>query len=91
MTEAQIDHFIGAVRHMRRHRIDALEPDAAAQDAYVARIDRRMRGTVWVDGRCASWYQDRTGRVAALWPDSSWRFYRRVSTFNPREYVADAR
>jgi hypothetical protein len=47
-----------------------------------------MRGTVWMAGQCRSWYLDRNGRNAALWPDSSWRFYRRVRTFDPREYVA---
>jgi cation diffusion facilitator CzcD-associated flavoprotein CzcO len=91
MTEAQIDHFIGAVKHMRRHGVDALEPAAAAQDRFVGAVDRRMRGTVWVSGGCASWYLDRTGRNSALWPDSSWSFYRRVSAFDPREYVAHGR
>lgn len=87
MTEGQIEHFIGAVRHMRRHKLEPLEPAVDAQAAYVAGVDRRMRGTVWVDGGCASWYLDRTGRHSTLWPDSSWSFYRRVAAFNPREYV----
>lgn len=47
-------------------------------------------GGTWVSGGCRSWYLDRTGRNSTLWPDSSWRFYRRVSRFNPAEYQAQA-
>src|SRR5262249_54112352 len=62
MTEAQIEHFIGALRYMRGRHLDAIEPTAAAQQRYVAAIDQRMRGTVWVSGGCRSWYLDTTGR-----------------------------
>jgi hypothetical protein len=54
----------------------------------VAGLDRRMRGTVWTAGGCASWYLDRTGRNSTLWPDFSWRYRRRVSRFRPQEYAA---
>jgi cation diffusion facilitator CzcD-associated flavoprotein CzcO len=90
MTEAQIDHFIRALRYMRRHGMQTLEPRAEAQDAYVASIDRRIRGTVWASGGCRSWYFDRTGRNSSLWPDWSWSFYRRVAAFKPYEYVTNA-
>jgi cation diffusion facilitator CzcD-associated flavoprotein CzcO len=87
MTEGQIEHVVGALRYMRAHGVDAIEPRAESQRAYVAAIDDRMRGTVWVAGGCASWYLDRTGRNSAIWPDSSWRFYRRAASFKPGEYV----
>ena len=87
MTEAQIDHVIGALRHMRDHGIEAIEPTAPAQQAFVAGVDRRMRGTVWVAGGCSSWYLDRTGRNSTLWPDSSWSYYRRASRFVAAEYM----
>jgi cation diffusion facilitator CzcD-associated flavoprotein CzcO len=86
MTEAQIEHFIGALRYMRGRQVDAIEPTAEAQQRYVSSIDRRMQGTVWVSGGCRSWYLDGTGRNSTLWPDSSWSFYRRVSRFQPAQY-----
>jgi cation diffusion facilitator CzcD-associated flavoprotein CzcO len=88
MAEAQIDHFIGALRYMRRHGIETVEPRAEAQAAFVAGVDQRMQGTVWTSGGCSSWYLDATGRNSLLWPDWSWSFYRRVATFRPAEYVA---
>jgi cation diffusion facilitator CzcD-associated flavoprotein CzcO len=90
MIEAQIEHFVGALRYMRAHGVEAIEPAAEAQRRSVATVDRRMRGTVWVSGGCRSWYLDGTGRNSTLWPDSSWRFHRLVSRFRPAEYQVAA-
>jgi cation diffusion facilitator CzcD-associated flavoprotein CzcO len=87
MIEAQIEHFIKVVRYRRRHGIAAMEPRSEAQAAFVADVERRMRGTVWVAGGCKSWYLDATGRNSALWPDFSWRFRRRVARLDPSDYV----
>ncbi|MGZ8468477.1 MAG: flavin-containing monooxygenase [Gemmatirosa sp.] len=89
MLEAQIDHVMGALRHMARHGIGAIEPRPEAQEAFVHAVDARMRGTVWTAGGCASWYLDRTGRNSTLWPDFTWRF-RRAARFVPSDYLATA-
>lgn len=86
MLEAQIEHVLGAVRYMRRHGIVTVEARADAQAAYVAAVDKRMRGTVWTSGGCLSWYLDSTGRNSTLWPTPSWSFRRRVARFAPHEY-----
>jgi cation diffusion facilitator CzcD-associated flavoprotein CzcO len=87
MLEAQIEHLLAALSYMRRHGISALEPRPAAQAAYVADVRKRMEGTVWTAGGCASWYLDRTGHNSTLWPDFSWRFRRRVVRLRPDEYL----
>jgi cation diffusion facilitator CzcD-associated flavoprotein CzcO len=87
MIEAQIEHVLAALRHMQRHAASAIEPRPEAQAAFVAEVRRRMEGTVWIAGRCVSWYLDSTGRNSTLWPDFSWRFRRRVARLNPDEYV----
>jgi cation diffusion facilitator CzcD-associated flavoprotein CzcO len=87
MIEAQIEHVLAALRHMRREGACAIEPRAEAQSNFVAEIQRRMEGTVWVAGGCASWYLDPTGRNSTLWPDFSWRFRRRVARLRPEEYA----
>jgi cation diffusion facilitator CzcD-associated flavoprotein CzcO len=86
MIEAQIEHLLGALEHMRRHGLDTLEPRPEAQEAFVAGVDRRMAGTVWTSGGCRSWYLDETGRNSTLWPDFTWKFRRRVARFEPGEY-----
>jgi cation diffusion facilitator CzcD-associated flavoprotein CzcO len=87
MLEAQIEHVLSALEHMRERDAAAIEPRAEAQAAYVAEVQRRMAGTVWTAGGCASWYLDRTGRNSTLWPDSTWRFRRRVKRLDPAEYL----
>ncbi len=86
MIEAQIEHVLGALQHMDREGIAALEPRPEAQEAWVAAVDARMNGTVWTSGGCASWYLDETGRNSTLWPDFTWRFRKRAR-FRPEEYA----
>ena len=90
MIEAQIEHVLSALRHMRSHGVGALEPKPEAQAAFVAGVDARMEGTVWTSGGCASWYLDATGRNSTLWPDFTWRFRRRAARMRPEEYVMRA-
>ncbi len=91
MIEAQVEHVLAALGHLRRSGASAIEPKAEAQSAYVAELQGRTRGTVWVAGGCASWYLDSTGRNSTLWPDFSWRFRRRVARLDPDEYVLSFR
>lgn len=87
MIEAQIEHLLAALEHMRRRVASAIEPRPEAQTAFVADVQKRMKGTAWVAGRCMSWYLDSTGRNSTLWPDFSWRFRRRATHLNTDEYV----
>ncbi|MDT5157764.1 MAG: hypothetical protein QOH51_2121 [Acidobacteriota bacterium] len=87
MIEAQIEHLLNVVRYMERHGVAVLEPRQEAQAAYTAEVQKRMKGTVWTAGGCASWYLDRRGRNSTLWPDFTWRFRRRVARLDPGEYL----
>ena len=89
MLEAQIEYLLDALDYMRRHNASTIEPRADAQAAFVKEVQRRMEGTVWTAGGCASWYLDRTGRNSTLWPDSTFRFRRRLARLNPAEYVTE--
>jgi len=86
MIEHQIEHVLGALRHLRARGLSAIEPRADAQAAFVADVDARMRNTVWTTGGCSSWYLDRTGRNSTLWPGTTLSFKRRVTRFDPSEY-----
>ncbi|HET7459256.1 MAG TPA: NAD(P)/FAD-dependent oxidoreductase, partial [Gemmatimonadaceae bacterium] len=88
MIETQIEHMLGALRWMSREGVSAIEPRPEAQARFVADVERRMKGTVWVAGHCASWYLDATGRNSTLWPDFTWRYRRRAARMNPADYVA---
>jgi cation diffusion facilitator CzcD-associated flavoprotein CzcO len=89
MIESQIAHVMAALQHMRAHRARTIEVTEEAQERYNAELERKLAGTVWNTG-CASWYLDRTGRNATIWPDWTWRFRRRVARLDPAEYALDA-
>lgn len=87
MIEAQIEHVMKVLGYMRAKGVGTIEPRAEAQAEFVEEIERRMKGTVWVAGGCASWYLDPTGRNSTIWPDFTWRFRKRVMRMNPQDFL----
>ncbi|HXE43934.1 MAG TPA: NAD(P)/FAD-dependent oxidoreductase [Conexibacter sp.] len=86
MIESQLAYAIDALRTLDERGAVACEPTPHAQAAFNARVQRRMRHTVWTNGGCASWYLDAHGRNTTLWPGSSWTFRRATRRFDPAEY-----
>jgi len=67
-----------------------LEVKADAQRAYNAHIQRKLETTVWNTGGCSSWYLDRNGRNATIWPDFTFRFWGQMRRFDPQAYELTA-
>ena len=87
MIESQIEHIVKAVSYMRSFTLASVEPRIEAQEAFVARVDEMMRGTVWTSGGCKSWYLDERGRNSALWPGFTFTFKKLVERFDPSEFI----
>lgn len=87
MAEAQAGWVLKALEHMERGGMDAVEVTEGAQRAWNDAVQRRMQGTVWLDGGCASWYLDANGLNTSLWPDFSFRFAQAMRNFDPTELV----
>lgn len=65
-----------------------IEPDPDVEREYVASIDRRAQGTVWLTGGCKSWYlHPKSGRLTTLWPDFMSRFRAENGRFSPEGYI----
>lgn len=86
MIEAQVEHIRRVLDWMQQSGVAATEPTAAAQRRWVDDVDAVMSRTVWSRGGCRSWYQDESGRVAALWPSSARAFRRQAERFNASSY-----
>ena len=52
--EQHVDFIAGCIAHMRKHGMTTIEPDTAAEDAWVAYNDDVAHRTLRYD--CASWY-----------------------------------
>jgi len=91
MVESQLRHVRNVLDHADRRGVEALEPTPEAQRRWTELVDRRMRGTVWVSGGCASWYLDATGRNSTLWPGYATGFRLRLRRLRPQELTVPQR
>ncbi|HKE81395.1 MAG TPA: NAD(P)/FAD-dependent oxidoreductase [Solirubrobacteraceae bacterium] len=91
MIESQCNYVLSALRLMDERGAAELDARPEAQAAYNARLQERMRGTVWTSGGCASWYLDANGRNSTLWPTFTWPFRERTRRLDPAEYTMGAR
>ncbi len=89
MAEAQSRYVLDAIRQMQRAGLGAVDVKREAHAAYNARVQRRMKGTVWTEGGCASWYIDANGLNTSLWPDFAYRFRRELRSFDLENYIAE--
>jgi cation diffusion facilitator CzcD-associated flavoprotein CzcO len=87
MIEAQLAYVMDALQTLDARDAATLEVRQEVQDAYNARLQARMPGTVWNSGGCASWYLDANGRNSTVWPDFTWRFWRENQRFDAESYV----
>ncbi len=85
MIESQIAYAMGALERMRSRRIDALDVRPEVSRKYNDEIQARLAKTVWASG-CKSWYQNKAGKVVALWPGATYEFRARTKRFDAESY-----
>jgi hypothetical protein len=90
MIEAQVRYVMDALAHMDASGATRVAVKADAQRAYNEHIQRKLADTVWNTGGCSSWYLDRNGRNATIWPDFTFRFWGRMRHFDPHAYELTA-
>ena len=74
MLESQIRYVLSCVEALARGA-RALDVRADVQAAFNARLQRRMRQTVWSRG-CTSWYQTAGGKHTNNWPGFTFAYRR---------------
>jgi cation diffusion facilitator CzcD-associated flavoprotein CzcO len=86
MIESQLNYLAEALEHMQRTGTDVLEVREEAQERFNAGIQRKLEGSVWNSGGCASWYLDENGRNTTIWPGFTWPFRQQTRHFDPADY-----
>lgn len=87
MIEAQFNYLLDALDYMDRHGVTSIEISRDSQCDWNRHLRRRLQGTVWNQGGCASWYlHPESGRNTTLWPDFTLRFRRLTRHFDPEAY-----
>jgi cyclohexanone monooxygenase len=87
LHEIQINYAISALHAMARERASSVDVRPDVQERFNAEVDRRLAGTVWNAGGCASYYLDRDGRNGAIFPGSTIELRRRLRRFAPGDYT----
>lgn len=87
MIEAQVRYVMSCLKLMKRRRRKVLEVREQVQTSFVADVHRLLKGTVWQNGGCRSWYQDaRTGENTTIWPGSVIGYLRRTRSASSGDY-----
>jgi cation diffusion facilitator CzcD-associated flavoprotein CzcO len=91
MLETQQRYLLSALRTLERRGLGRVEVRTEAQESYNAEVQRGLATTVWNTGRCASWYLDANGENSIMWPDFTFRFRQKASTFDIGDHVVAPR
>jgi cation diffusion facilitator CzcD-associated flavoprotein CzcO len=85
ISEAQIDHAVGAITHLANVGSLSVRPDI--QDEFNQQVQQALPGTVYNAGHCNSYYFDANGRNSFAWPWTTSRLKREVSHFDADDYL----
>jgi cation diffusion facilitator CzcD-associated flavoprotein CzcO len=89
MIEAQLPYIVQALELMEQRGIAALDVRPAVQEAFNEELQRKLVPSVWLTGGCSSWYLDKSGRNATIWPDFTFNFARRLRRFDLENYYQE--
>jgi cation diffusion facilitator CzcD-associated flavoprotein CzcO len=87
MIESQIAYIEGALKAMEERDANVVEVRREAQEASNREVQRRLKGSVWNTGGCASWYLDDQGRNATIWPGFTFTYKRDTMRFDAEAYT----
>jgi len=86
MIESQVNYLADAIATMKRRRIRSLEVRTEAQQSFGRMLRRKLSGSVWNTGGCASWYLDKHGANTTIWPGFSFEFRQITRRFDVDAY-----
>jgi cation diffusion facilitator CzcD-associated flavoprotein CzcO len=87
MIEAQARYVTAALKKLLKRRRAAIDVRRPVQTGFNTWVGDRLKGSVWTEGGCKSWYLDPvTGRNSSMWPSSALAFWRRLRRFRRGDY-----
>ncbi|MFC6012119.1 flavin-containing monooxygenase [Nocardia lasii] len=90
IIESQINYLVDTITTMQAKNLRSFEVRVDAQHEYNRRLAPKLAKAVWADGGCTSWFLDKHGNNAALWPDFSYKYRKMVRTFDIEAYDTKA-
>ncbi|HEX4447616.1 MAG TPA: NAD(P)/FAD-dependent oxidoreductase [Polyangiaceae bacterium] len=87
MMESQFAYVLDALKTIRARRLKYVDVRSDVERSYNDRLQKRLAGTVWNAGGCASWYLTSTGRNTISWPGFTFEFRRMLRRFDAENYI----
>ncbi|WP_067534646.1 flavin-containing monooxygenase [Nocardia crassostreae] len=87
MIESQINYIADAVAKIDSLGLRTVEVRKDVQDEFNTELQKKLVGSVWSTGGCASWYLDKHGNNTTLWPDFTFRFRSLLEKFDVSAYA----
>ena len=88
VLEAQAHYVVRALEHVRRQGKSYVAVTRSATEAFIAKVDKWMVGTVWTT-RCSNYFRAANGRVVTQWPRSARAMWAMTRRFRPADYTFD--
>jgi cation diffusion facilitator CzcD-associated flavoprotein CzcO len=87
VMESQMRYIVQYLERISNAGTAWLDVKPEVQSLYNVKVQSRLVGTVWAAG-CTSWYLNRDGRNAAIYPGLTWQYRRATAQWNANDYVA---
>ncbi len=86
MMESQFAYIVDAIKTMRAKRLKSVEVRREVGRRYNEKLQKRLAGTVWNQGGCASWYLTKSGKNTTAWPGFTFEYRLRTRRFDAGSY-----
>ncbi|GAA2802107.1 flavin-containing monooxygenase [Crossiella cryophila] len=86
MIESQVNYVMDALKVLGREEVVDIDPRVDRVHKFNERVQKQMKGTVWLTGGCESWYLDPKGRNTTLWPTFTWTYRQITRKFDAHAY-----
>jgi len=87
VMESQMRYIVQYLAQISKQGTAWLDVKPEVQSLYNVKVQSRLVGTVWAAG-CTSWYLNRNGINAAIYPGLTWQYRRATAQLNLNDYVA---
>jgi cation diffusion facilitator CzcD-associated flavoprotein CzcO len=88
MVECQIRYVMACLKRLYRDEIRTIEVKSPVQARFNAKIQERLRRTIWATG-CVAWYLTAAGKNTANWPGYTFEFRLKTRTPEWSDYIIE--
>ncbi len=87
VIESQMKYIMQCIEKIQDEKLQSIEPTIQAEQDYTQMVHEEMEKTVWKTGGCSSWYQNKQGKVIAMFPGFSFVYRQMCKKFKDKHHT----